>query len=309
MPKKPQGITLAPLDDIFSVDTPTNGNAVHFIDAPLEDIHAFKNHPYKVRDDQSMWELVDSIKENGVLYPALVRPRPAGGYEMIAGHRRKRACVLAGLSTIPILIRDVDDDTATILMVQSNCQREELLPSEKAQAYRMMMDAIRRQGSRTDLTLALIGPKSKAIAADAIAQKVGESRNQIKRYVRLSYLTPRCLDMVDNGLIPLYAGVDLSNLGETEQQWVSDALAKRSMRLTMAQASSLKAKFQDGVLTKEIIAEIFTENHPNVVKVSLSNSILKRYFPPEYNAKQMQSVILDLLEEWMTSQKDTSESR
>lgn len=210
MPKKPQGIALAPLDDIFSVDAPMAGNAAHFINAPLEEIHAFKNHPYKVRDDKSMWELVDSIKENGVLYPALVRPRPAGEYEMIAGHRRKRGCVLAGLSTMPILIRDVDDDTATILMVQSNCQREKLMPSEKAHAYRMMMDAIKRQGNRTDLTSALIGPKSKSIAADTVAQQVNESRNQIKRYVRLSYLTPACLEMVDNNMIPLYAGVDLS---------------------------------------------------------------------------------------------------
>lgn len=272
------------------------------VEANLSELHPFKNHPFQVRDDESMQELVDSIKANGVLYPAIVRPRQEGGYEIIAGYRRHHACKQAGLSTVPIDIRNVDDATATIMMVNTNFQREKVLASEKAFAYKMMLEAIKHQGKHGSLTSAQLGPKQSATSADTIGTKVNESRNQIKRYIRLTELLSCLLEMVDNGALPFNTGVELSYLGKQEQQCVADIMISKSIKPSMSQATQLKEIYQKDGLTAAIVEGVLGQNGKAPVKISFLEKELTCYFPSDYTPNQMQEVILNLLKEWAQSQ-------
>jgi len=300
---KPAGAGFQPLSSIFG-DTPAEEPSVVVTEAALSDLYSFKNHPFHVKDDKSMEELMVSIEECGVLHPIIVRPRTQGGYEIIAGHRRKRACERLGLTTIPIDVRDVSDYLATVIMINTNCQREAISFSEKAFAYKRLMDEKKHQGKRSDLTSAQLGPKSGRTTADEIALQVQESRNQIKRYIRLTELTPHFLDMVDNASLPFNTGVELSYVGKHEQQWVADTLLTLASKLAMAQATQLKEAYQKGELSQEAILSILKKEKKTTVKIALSGRDLQRFFPSDYTSEQMQSIILTLLEQWAYAQNE-----
>lgn len=296
---KPIGkVSLTPLDDIFgaskSEERGDNETTPQYV--PLDMLHPFRGHPYQVRDDESMLELVDSIKHSGVLCPVIVRPRAEGGYEMVSGHRRKRACELAGMDSMPVDIRDVDDDTAILMMVGTNCQREKVLPSEKGFAYKMMMDAMRRTAGRPKHNASQVGTN---IRSDTLLQsQVGESRNQIQRYIRLTELIHDLLAQVDSGALPFNTGVELSYLKHNEQQTVLDTMISSRSKPTIAQANQLKEHSQSGVLTKETIISTLISNIAQAGKVSIPAAELRKYFPATYTTRQIYDIVLNLLEEW-----------
>ena len=261
----------------------------------------FSRHPYKVRDDDAMRDMAESVKQYGVLSPAIARPLPDGGYELVSGHRRKRACELAGLETMPVIVRELDDDAAAILVVDSNLQREGLLPSERAFAYKLKLDALRHQGERTDLTSRqLVG---KLEAADTIGESTGESGRQVQRYIRLTELIPPLLDMVDERKIAFNPAYELSFLTKDEQTMLLDAMDSEQATPSLSQAQRLKQFSQRGELTAEVMRAIMSEEKKETERVTLKGDTLRKYFPASYTPKRMEETIIRLLEQWQKQQK------
>lgn len=292
------------IDDLFAVSNSDQGaNREKIREIPLSSLHSFAHHPFQVRDDVDMQELVDSIREQGVLVPVIVRPMPADrgeGYELIAGHRRKHACDLLGLGTIPAIVQDLDDDAATIVMVDSNLQREELLPSERAFAYRMKMDAMKRQGARTDLTSG-----QKVSSVEEIAQDAGESRKQIQRFIRLTELIPELLDRVDEKKIPLNSAYNLSFMKPEDQKMVAEILKTTDSSVSLAQAVQLRGSSQDGSFSFDIAYSALCSKPAPPVRITIKEKKIRQYFPESYSQKQMEEVIFSLLEKWK-AQNDES---
>ena len=295
-----KNIQLASYDDLFKTDEERQADAQERIqNLPLDKLEPFPNHPFKVIDDDKMLETVESIKERGVLVPILVRPKNDGNFEIVSGHRRHHASQLAGLTEIPAIVREMDDDTAILLMVDSNLQREELLPSEKAFAYKMKLDAMKRQGQRTDLTSAQIGRKFDGKESrELLAEQVGESRNQISRFIRLTNLVPNLLDRVDNKTMAFNAAVEVSYLTEPEQLMLCDAIEREECTPNLSQAKRLKLYSQDGKLDENVIDAIMTEEKPIEDKLVLKGDVLAKYFPRTYTPSQKQKIIVKLLEDW-----------
>ena len=297
-----RSLSLTSYDDLFSTDaTREDASREKVMEIPLSELYPFKDHPFRVKDDDKMQETAESIKEYGVLVPALARPREDGGYELIAGHRRKRGCELAGLDTMPVIVRDMDDDAAVIVMVDSNIQRESLLPSERAFAYKMKLDAIKHQGARADRTSSQVG--TKLLRADElVAEQAGTSRNQIQRFVRLTYLIPEILEMVDNKRIALNPAVELSYLKPTEQTMLLDTMDCEQTTPSLSQAQRLKRFSQEGKLTEESMLAIMSEEKKSDIdRISLPRDTIKKYFPKDYTPKQMEDQIIDLLKKWSRS--------
>ena len=295
-----KNIQLASYDDLFKTDEERLSDTQERVQSlPLDRLMPFPNHPFKVLDDEKMQETVESIKERGVLVPILVRPTNDGNFEIVSGHRRHHASLLAGKTEIPAIVREMDDDTAILLMVDSNLQREELLPSEKAFAYKMKLDAMKRQGQRTDLTCARIAHKSDGIKSrDILAEQVGESKDQIRRYIRLTSLVPDLLNRVDNKTIAFNAAVEVSYLTEPEQKMLCDAIERAECTPNLKQARRLKQFSQDGKLDENVIDAIMTEEKPIEGKLVLKGDVLAKYFPKTYTPSQKQKVIVKLLEDW-----------
>ena len=272
----------------------------------ITDLHPFARHPYKVRDDDTMSEMVESVKQYGVLSPAIARPLPDGGYELVSGHRRKRACELAGLETMPVIVREMDDDAAAILVVDSNLQREDLLPSERAFAYKLKLEAIRHQGERTDLTSRQVVGKLEA--ADIIGEDAGESGRQVQRYIRLTELIPPLLDMVDERKIAFNPAYELSFLTKDEQAMLLDAMDSEQVTPSLSQAQRLKQFSQRGELDAAVMRAIMSEEKKEVERVTLKGDTLRKYFPASYTPKRMEETIIKLLEQWQKQQKRRREA-
>ena len=294
-------IKLTSVDDLFSSEeSRADASRERVVELPLAEMHPFKNHPFKVLDDEKMLDTAESIREHGVLVPAIVRPREEGGYEIVAGHRRHHASQIAGLDTMPAIVRDLDDDAATIIMVDSNLQRESILPSERAWAYRMKLEAVKRQGARTDLTSGQLGPKSETQRSNAlVAEQAGESVKQLQRFIRLTELIPPLLDMVDERKIAFNPAVELSYLKPEEQVELLDAMDSEQATPSLSQAQRLKKFSQEGHLSIDVMRAIMSEEKKSELdRVTLTSEKLHRYFPKSYTPQQMEQVILKLLEGW-----------
>lgn len=292
MPRKNANVSLTSYDDIFGPEETYE----RVQEIPLAELHPFKNHPFKVIDDEAMLRTVESVARYGVLAPAIARPRVEGGYELVAGHRRHHASELAGKETMPVIVRELDDDAAVILMVDSNLQRERILPSERAFAYKMKMDAIKHQGARSDLTSGQVVQKS---SLEQIAEGTGESYKQVQRYIRLTELIPELLKMVDEGIIKFNPAVELSFLKKEEQENFIEAMDYSQNTPSLSQAQRLKKLSQDGKCTLEAMCAVMDEQKKEELdKVVIKNDVLKKYFPKSYTPKQMESTIIKLLEQW-----------
>ncbi len=291
-------LSLTSYDDIFSTqETRSNPPQEGIQQIPLTELHPFKNHPFQVRDDERMQETAESVKEYGVLVPAIARPLESGGYELVAGHRRKRACELAGLETMPVIVRNLDDDAAVLVMVDSNLQRENILPSERAQAYKMKLEAIKHQGERTDLTSRQVVGKSEA--AEKIGEDTGESGRQVQRYIRLTNLVPELLEKVDNKELAFNPAVELSYLPPEEQRQMLYALEATQSTPSLSQAQRIKKFSQEGRISEDVLVAILSEEKkPEVNKVTISADRLRKYFPKSYTTQKMEEVIFRLLEAW-----------
>ena len=294
-----QKLSLTPYDDIFSTEESRHPEQQERIQQiPLKELHPFKDHPFRVLDDDRMMETVESVKEYGVLVPIIVRPSEDGGYEIVSGHRRKRACELAGIDEIPVIIRDLDNDEAVIIMVDSNLQRENILPSEKAKAYQMKMEALKHQGKRHDLTSGQVGPKLRT--DEQMAEEADDSARQIKRYIRLTHLIPELLAYMDEGKMALSVGVELSYLYEEHQRAVAEASEYYDCTPSYAQAVRLRKESSEQycILTQDRIFKILGEEKANQrEKISFQVGDLRKYFPETYTAREMQNTILRLLEQ------------
>ena len=289
-------IQLASYDDLFKNDEERLADTQERIQMlSPEKMQPFPNHPFKVVDDEKMMDMVESIKEYGVLVPIIVRPVENGNYEIVSGHRRHHAAVLAGQEEIPAIVREMDEDAAVLVMVDSTLQRENILPSEKAFAYKMKLEALKHQGKRSDLTSAQIGLK---LSTEIIGEQNGDSRNQVKRYIRLTHLIPDILEMVDNKNIAFNAAVEISYLSEREQELLQDNMDVNECSPSLSQAKRLKKYSQDGKLTEDVIDAIMTEEKETDTKLVLKGDTIKKYFPKEYTPMQMQQVITKLLENW-----------
>ena len=291
-------LPLPAADDLFSTQEERDEAKREFIaDIPLTEISDFPDHPYKVKQDESMLELAASIREKGVVNPALVRPKPEGGYEMVAGHRRKFASELAGKTNMPCIVRNLTDDEATIIMVDSNLQREKVLPSEKAFAYKMKLDAMKRQGQRTDLTSTPVEQKLSKYSVEILGEVVGESRSQIQRYIRLTELIPPILDMVDEGKIAMRPAVELSYLPKEQQQVLFDTMELEDCTPSHAQAIKMRKFAEAGKLNEDVILSIMTEEKPNQVEqFKIPKKRIDKYFSPGTTPKQMEDTIIKALE-------------
>jgi len=301
-------IELASVDDLFSTEESRQDEQLEKIqEIPLSELHPFKDHPFKVKDDDAMLETADSIKKYGVLVPAIARPLPDGGYELVAGHRRRRASELAGKETMPVIVRDLDDDAATIIMVDSNLQRENLLPSERAFAYKMKLEAIKHQGARTDLTSVQV--EQKLSARDQVAKEAGErSGIQVMRYVRLTELIPELLDMVDEKKIAFNPAYELSFLKPDEQQMLVETMDYEQATPSLSQAQRMKKFSQDGKLSEDVMLAIMSEEKKaDLDKVTLSSDTLRKYFPKSYTPAKMQETIIKLLEQWQKKRQRDQE--
>ena len=292
-------IELASVDDLFSTEEGRQDAKLEKIqEIPLTELHPFKNHPFKVKDDEAMMETADSIKQYGVLVPAIARPDPEGGYELVAGHRRHRASELAEKETMPVIVRDLDDDAATIIMVDSNLQRESLLPSERAFAYKMKLEAVKHQGARTDLTSRQLGEKSQT-SIQKVADQAGESQRQVQRYIRLTELIPELMDMVDEKKIALNPAYELSFLKKEEQVDLLDAMDSEQATPSLSQAQRLKKYSQEGHLTLDMMRVIMgEEKKSDLDRVTFTSDTLRKYFPKSYTPARMQETIIKLLEAW-----------
>ena len=300
-------VELASVDDLFSTEeSRADAQRERVLEIPLSELHPFKNHPFKVKDDESMMETADSIKQYGVLVPAIARPDPEGGYELVAGHRRHRASELAEKETMPVIVRDLDDDAATIIMVDSNLQRESLLPSERAFAYKMKLDAMKHQGERVDLTSSQVGTKLRA--DEILAQQAGSSRNQVQRYIRLTELIPELMDMVDEKKIALNPAYELSFLKKEEQVDLLDAMDSEQATPSLSQAQRLKKYSQEGHLTLDMMRVIMgEEKKSDLDKVTFTSDTLRKYFPKSYTPQRMQETIIKLLEQWQKKRQQQHE--
>jgi len=302
-----KNIVLKSVDDIFQTEeNRADAQRERVQEIPLDQLKPFKNHPFKVRDDQRMLDTVDSIREYGVLVPAIARPDPEGGYELISGHRRKRGCEMAGLQTMPVIIRDLDDDAAVLVMVDSNIQREELLPSERAFAYKMKLEALKHQGARSDLTSSQLGTKLRA--DELLAQQAGESRNQVQRFIRLTELISELLDMVDERKLAFNPAVEVSYLKRDEQRMLLEAMDAEQTTPSLSQAQRLKKFSQEGRLTEEAMSAIMSEEKKSDMdKVTLRSDTLRKYFPKSYTPKQMEQTIIKLLDVWQKQRQKNQE--
>ena len=308
MKSSAKNIKLASVDDLFSTEESRAAeNLEKVMEIPLTELHAFKNHPFKVRDDEAMMETADSIRQYGVLVPAIARPNPNGGYELIAGHRRHRASELAEKETMPVIVRDLDDDAATIIMVDSNLQREELLPSERAFAYKMKLEAMKRQAGRPSKeNVSQLGTQKRS--DQILAEQVGQSRNQIQRYIRLTELIPPLLDKADEKEIALNPAYELSFLKPEEQQMLVETMEYELSTPSVSQAQRMKKLSQEGKLTDDAILSIMSEEKKDALdKVTLTGDTLRKYFPKSYTPKKMQETIIKLLEQWQRRRQQQQE--
>lgn len=307
MPKKGGNISLKGYDDIFSTEqSRTESQQERVQEIPLSELHPFEGHPFRVVDDEDMLKTVESVKELGVFTPAIVRPDPDGGYEIISGHRRHRASELAGKDTMPVIVRDLDDDSAIILMVDANLQRETILPSERAYAYKMKLDAIKHQGTRSDLTSDQVGPK--LTAAQKVAEEANDSQTQVKRFIRLTELIPELLDMVDTGQIKFNPAVELSYLAHEEQRDFLSAMDYAQAVPSLSQAQRIKKLAQEGECSLEAMCEIMDESKKGELdRVTLKTDVLRKYFPKSYTNKQMEEKIIQLLEQWQKKREKSME--
>lgn len=299
MSAKPRDLGMTPLDDLFSTDeSRAEAQLEKVVTLNPADISDFRNHPFKVKQDEAMAEMVDSVKQYGVLVPALVRPKADGGYEMVAGHRRKCAATLAGITEMPCIVRNLTDDEATIIMVDSNLQRETILPSEKAFAYKMKLEAMKRQGERTDLTSSPLDKKLKGLtSAQQVSQKSGDSQPQIYRYIRLTELIPSVLDMVDSSKIAFRPAVELSYLSKEQQQSLYDTMECEDCTPSLAQAIKMKEFSRDGKLTGEVILSIMQEEKPNQrEQFKMPKERISKYFAPGTPAQKIEDTIIKALE-------------
>ena len=301
-------VELASVDDLFSTEeSRADAQREKVVEIPLSELHPFKGHPFKVKDDEAMMETADSIKQYGVLVPAIARPDPEGGYELVAGHRRRRASELAEKETMPVIIRDLDDDAATIIMVDSNLQRESLLPSERAFAYKMKLEAVKHQGARTDLTSRQIGEKSQT-SIQKVADQAGESQRQVQRYIRLTELIPELMDMVDEKKIALNPAYELSFLKKEEQVDLLDAMDSEQATPSLSQAQRLKKYSQEGYLTRDMMRVIMEEEKKSDLdRVTFTSDTLRKYFPKSYTPQRMQETIIKLLEAWQKKRQRDQE--
>ena len=301
-------IELASVDDLFSTEEGRQDAKLEKIqEIPLTELHPFKNHPFKVKDDEAMMETADSIKQYGVLVPAIARPDPEGGYELVAGHRRHRASELAEKETMPVIVRDLDDDAATIIMVDSNLQRESLLPSERAFAYKMKLEAVKHQGARTDLTSRQLGEKSQT-SIQKVADQAGESQRQVQRYIRLTELIPELMDMVEEKKIALNPAYELSFLKKEEQVDLLDAMDSEQATPSLSQAQRLKKYSQEGHLTLDMMRVIMgEEKKSDLDRVTFTSDTLRKYFPKSYTPARMQETIIKLLEAWQKKRQRDQE--
>ena len=309
MKSSAKNISLTSLDDLFSTEEERSKDVVgSIVNIPLSQLHDFPNHPFKVRDDEKMQETVESVKAYGVLVPAIVRQRPDGEYEIVAGHRRKRASELAGLSELPAIVRDLDDDAATIIMVDSNLQRENILPSERAQAYKMKLEAIKRQGARTDLTSRQVGGKLNTTAS--VGEAAGDSERQVQRYIRLTELQPELQEMVDSGKMAMTPAVELSYLKPKEQELLLETIESEQATPSLSQAQRIKKLSQSGDLNEDSILGIMSEQKKPELSsnITLSGDKLKKYFPKSYTPAQIENTIFKLLDSWLRK-RQREESR
>ena len=303
MPRKGANVTLSSYDEIFTTEeSRTESQQEHVQMIPLSELHPFEGHPFRVVDDEEMQKTVESVKQYGVLTPAIARPDPDGGYEIISGHRRLRASELAGLETLPVIVREMDDDTAIIFMVDSNLQREHILPSERAFAYKMKLDAIKHQGARTDLsqegTSSRVGMKSPQ-ALELVGKEAGDSRNQVHRYIRLTELIPEIRDMVDEKKIAFNPAVELSYLKPEEQREFLEAMDYAQAAPSLSQAQRLKKLSQEGGCRLDAMCDVMSEQKKDdMTTITISHDVLRKYFPKSYTPQQMQDVIVKLLDKW-----------
>ena len=307
MPIDSGNLALKGLDDLFSTEEKRQEEQREQVQQiPIDALHPFTNHPFKVLDDEAMTRTVESIAQYGVLAPLIARPRPEGGYEIISGHRRQYAAKLAGLDTLPVIVRQMSDDAAVILMVDSNLQREHILPRERAFAYKMKLEAIKNQGARSDLTSAQVGRKLEA--ADIVGQEAGDSRNQVRRFIRLTNLIPELLDIVDEKKISFNPAVELSYLDESQQRDFLEAMDGTQNAPSISQAQQLKKMAQCGEFTYEKAFDILgQEKKSEQDTVTIKNDILRKYFPRSYTPRQMEEKIIQLLDAWQKKQQRHNE--
>ena len=308
MPKGSLNVSLKGADDIFSTEESRQAEQREQVQQILvEELFPFKDHPFRVQDDEEMENAVKSISQYGVLTPLIARPRPDGdGYEIISGHRRQYATKLAGLDTLPVIVRQMSDDAAVILMVDSNLQREHILPSERALAYKMKLEAIKNQGARSDLTSAQVGRKLEA--ADIVGQEAGDSRNQVRRFIRLTNLIPELLDMVDEKKIAFNPAVELSYLDESQQRDFLEAMQDTQNAPSLSQAQRLKKLAQEGHFSYDVAFAVMGEEKKDELdKVVIKNDTLRKYFPRSFTPKQMEDTIIKLLDQWQRKQQRQNE--
>lgn len=306
MTKKKRKLELSGVDDLFSTEKDRQQEKLEKVqEIPLEKLTPFKNHPFKVIDDESMLRTVESVAQYGVLAPLIARPKEGGGYELISGHRRKHAAELAGLSVVPVIVREMDDDAATILMVDSNLQRETILPSERAWAYRMKLEAMKHQGSRTDLTSVQVAPK---LSTEIIGAAAGMSKDTVKRFIRLTYLIPELLEMVDQKQLAFNPAVELSYLTKEQQTDFLEAMEYAQTTPSLSQAQRLKRLAAEGICSLDAMRVVMSEEKKDTLdKVTFKGDELRKFFPKSYTPKQMQETIIKLLAQWQKKrQRDMS---
>ena len=306
MPKGSLNVSLKGADDIFSTEESRQEQQREQVQQiPIGELFPFKNHPFKVLDDESMQRTVESVEQYGVLSPLIARPRPEGGYEIISGHRRQHAAQLAGLDALPVIVRNMDDDAAVLLMVDSNLQRENILPSERAFAYKMKLEALKNQGARSDLTSVQVAPK---LSTEKIGEEVGMSKDNVKRYIRLTNLVPELLDMVDEKKIAFNPAVELSYLDESQQRDFLEAMQDTQNAPSLSQAQRLKKLAQEGHFSYDVAFAVMGEEKKDELdKVVIKNDTLRKYFPRSYTPKQMEDTIIKLLEQWQRKQQRQNE--
>ena len=310
MPKGSLNVSLKGADDIFSTEESRQEQQREQVQQiPIGELFPFKNHPFKVLDDESMQRTVESVEQYGVLSPLIARPRPEGGYEIISGHRRQHAAQLAGLDTLPVIVRNMDDDAAVLLMVDSNLQRESILPSERAFAYKMKLEALKNQGARSDLTCGQIGHKlNGAKARDIVADESGDNARNVQRFIRLTNLVPELLDMVDEKKIAFNPAVELSYLDECQQRDFLEAMNDTQNAPSLSQAQRLKKLAQEGHFSYDVAFAVMGEEKKDELdKVVIKNDTLRKYFPRSYTPKQMEDTIIKLLEQWQRKQQRQNE--
>lgn len=299
-------VKLASVDDLFSTEESRQDAALERVQIiPLTELHPFPDHPFSVKDDDIMKETLDSVKARGILTPAIARPREGGGYELVAGHRRKRACELAGLDAMPVIVRDLDRDEAIIIMVDTNIQRENISPIEKAKALKMKLEAIKRQGARTDLTSTQVAQK---LSVEKVGDEAGISKDQVRRYVRLTELSPELQKMVDDKKIAMTPAVEISYLKPEEQALLVETMESEQATPSLSQAQRMKRMSQEGKLDEDTMLSVMSEQKkPEVERIVFTGDTLRKYFPRSYTPKKMEETIINLLEGWMKKRQRSQE--